>query len=227
MPRPAALAMLRRYDTPSLANALDGLIARPPNRGYTRPPVHSITPERAPMVGFAVTAEICSESPWPDRQARESAMAGLFEAIQATTPPRMVIVRDRDGEVGSGCLWGEVNSSICRALDCEGVVTDGLVRDVPAVAAIGFGYLARGVGVSHAYVRVVATGTTVTVGGAEVSPGDVIHADRHGALVIPPDVVADIPAAADEVIRREQRLIGWVRSSAFNLDDLMRRRLEH
>jgi 4-hydroxy-4-methyl-2-oxoglutarate aldolase len=219
--------MLRRYDSPTVANALDSVVSRPLNRGYTRPPLHSITPERAPMVGYAVTAEICSESPWPDKQAREHAMAGFFGAIQATAAPRVLVVMDRDGEAGSGCLWGEVNASICSALDCEGVVTDGLVRDVPAVAAMGFGYVARGVGVSHAYVRVVATGTTVTVGGAEVSPGDVIHADRHGAVVIPPGVVASVAAAADEVTRREQRLIGWVRSSAFDPGELMQRRIEH
>jgi len=224
---PPAIERLRGYDTPTLANGLDPLLRRPFTTGYTRPPVHAITPELPPMLGRAVTATIRSETPWPPRAERDEAMLELFALLHASPEPTVLVVQDLDGERGSGCLWGEVNATIAYALGCEGVVTDGLVRDIPEVAALGFRYLARGVGVSHAYVRVESAGEPVVVAGAYVATGDLVHADRHGALVIPEDAVADLPARADAVIAREQSLIGWARSPEFDHADLRRRRLDH
>jgi regulator of RNase E activity RraA len=112
-------------------------------------------------------------------------------------------------------------------MGCEGVVTDGLVRDLPDVEAVGFRYLARGIGVARSWVRIVETGVPVTVGGMHVVPGDVVYADRHGALVIPAEAVAALPAAADAVMAREQRLLDWVRSPAFVPGELAARRAQH
>jgi 4-hydroxy-4-methyl-2-oxoglutarate aldolase len=221
----AQLDALRAYDTPTLANALHGLIDRPANTGYTRPPVHSILPDLPPMVGFAVTATIRSETPFPSPEAKANAMLPLYDAVAAVDGPKIVVVHDIDG--GSGCLWGEVNSTICSAMGCEGVVTDGLVRDVPDVEDIGFRYLARGVGVARAWVAIAETGVPVTVGGASFAPGDVVHADRHGALVIPADAVATLPAAADAVLERERRMLAWVRSDEFEPGELAARRAQH
>jgi 4-hydroxy-4-methyl-2-oxoglutarate aldolase len=221
----ARLEALRAYDTPTLANALDGLVDRPATTGYTRPPVHSVLPDLPPMVGFAVTATIRSASPFPSPEAKANAMLPLYDAVAAVDRPKVVVVQDLDE--GPGCLWGEVNSTICSAMGCEGVVTDGLVRDVPDVEGIGFRYLARGVGVARAWVAIEETGVPVTVGGASFAPGDVVHADRHGALVIPADAVAALPAAADAVTERERRLLDWVRSEDFDPDQLAARRAQH
>lgn len=221
----AQLDALRTYDTPTLANALDGLVDRPANTGYTRLPVHSVLPGLPPMVGFAVTATIRSETPFSDREAKANAMLPLYDAVAAVDGPKIVVVQDLDR--GSGCLWGEVNSTICSAMGCEGVVTDGLVRDVPDVEALGFRYLARGVGVARAWVAIDETDVPVTVGGASFTPGDVVHADRHGALVIPADAVAALPAAADSVMDRERRLLDWVNSDDFDPNELAARRARH
>lgn len=222
---PAALERLRAYDTPTLANALDGLVDRPATTGYTRPPVHSVLPDLPPMVGCAVTATIRSATPFADDQARAGAMLPLYSAVAAVPGPKVLVVQDLDG--GPGCLWGEVNATICHALGCEGVVTDGLVRDLPDVEAVGFRLLARGIGVARAYVAVQDTGTRVGVGGTTVDPGDVIHADRHGALVIPATVVDALPDAADAILAREERLLAWVRSPAFDPAQIPTRRAQH
>jgi regulator of RNase E activity RraA len=221
----AGLDALRAYDTPTLANALDGLVDRPANAGYTRPPVHAVLPDLPPMTGFAVTVTIRSETPFPDADAKTKAMLPLYDAVRAVDGPKVVVVQDLDG--GSGCLWGEVNSTICAAMGCEGVVTDGLVRDLPDVEALGFRLLARGVGVARAWVSIEATGVPVTVGGAAFAPGDVVHADRHGALVVPHEAVATLPAAADALIAREQRLLDWVRSEDFDPAEIAARRAQH
>jgi regulator of RNase E activity RraA len=77
-------------------------------------------------------------------------------------------------------------------------------------------------------VRVETAGVPVTVGGLRVTPGDLIHADQHGVLLIPRKIAAELPAAADRVVATEQRLLSWVRSSGFNADELIeRRRIKH
>ena len=219
------LDALRAYDTPTLANAIEGLVDRPANTGFTRPPVHSVLPDLPPMVGVAVTLTIRSDSPFPDAEAKVNAMAPLYGAAQAIDGPKVVVVQDLDQ--GGGCLWGEVNASLCLAMGCEGVVTDGLVRDLPDVEAMGFRMLARGVGVARSWVAIQEVGVPVVVGEAAIAPGDVIHADRHGALVIPPEALAGLPAAADAIMAREDHLLTWVRSPEFDPNEIRARRAQH
>ena len=93
---------------------------------------------------------------------------------------------------------------------------------------MAFHFFARGPGVSHAYVRVESAGKPVTVGGLQVKPGDLIHADQHGVLSIPIQIAADLPAAAERVISSEQSLLTWVRSPDFDADEMIeRRRVKH
>jgi regulator of RNase E activity RraA len=221
---PDLLERLRGYDTPTLSNSLGGLTDRSKTEGFTRPPVHSIFPALPPMVGYAVTMTIRSETPHATSDPN-APMAPLYEAVARVGGPKVVVVQDLDG--GAGCLWGEVNSSICLAMGCEGVVTDGLVRDLPDVEALGFRYLARGIGVARAYVEVVETDIPVEVGGARFQPGDLVHADRHGALILPPEAVEGLPDAAEATIAKEQRMLDWVRSPEFDPAEIAARRIQH
>jgi regulator of RNase E activity RraA len=221
------LDVLRGYDTPTLANALDGLTDRPANEGFTRPPIHSLLPALPPMVGYAITATIRTETPFADTTAKARAMVPLYDLVAQAPKPSVIVVHDLDGAASGGCLWGEVNATICAALGCEGVVTDGLVRDLPDVEAVGFRYLARAVGVVRSFTQIVDVDVPVTVGGMHVGPGDVVHADRHGAIVIPTEVLDRLPASADAVMAREQRLLDWVRSPDFDPTQLAARRAQH
>jgi 4-hydroxy-4-methyl-2-oxoglutarate aldolase len=220
----SALAELRTFDTPTLANAVDTLDCRPASTGFTRPPVQCILPALPPMVGFAVTLVMCSEPPFESDGDRRDAMLPLYGAVEGTRTPQVIVVEDRDQ--GAGCLWGEVNATICRRLGAEGVVTDGLVRDLPAVEALGFRYLARGVGVARSNTRVIETNGAVEVGSVHFEPGDLVHADRHGALQIPIDLVGELLVAARQVVAREARLLDWVRSDDFRPDEIAARRAQ-
>jgi regulator of RNase E activity RraA len=219
------LARLGGFDTPTLANALDSLDLRPATTGFTRPPLHGVLPSLPPIVGFAVTVTICTEPPFADAAARRDAMLPLYAAVAAAPGPQLIVVRDSDQ--GAGCLWGEVNATICSRLGAVGVVTDGLVRDLPAVEGLGFACVARGVGVARANTRVVSTGEPVDVGGLHVEAGDLVHADRHGALQIPIEAVGDVLDAADAISAREARLLTWVGSPEFRPDELAARRARH
>ncbi len=200
------MAALRKFDSPTLSNAIETFAIRPRDEGYMSMDVRCLFPELGPMVGYATTATIRARGR-PDH----SDQTALYQHVRDVAGPRVVVVQDLDEPPGRGSLWGEVNATIMKE-----------------VRAIGFHFFARGPGVSHAYIRVESTGRPVTVGGLLVSPGDLIHADQHGVLLIPREIAGELPAAAERVIASEQSLLNWVRSSEFDADELIeRRRVKH
>jgi regulator of RNase E activity RraA len=222
IPSAETLEALRRYDSPTLSNAIETFDVRPRDAGYASMDIRCMFPDLGVMVGYAATATIRA------RVQGESAEAALWAHVRSLPAPRVVVVQDLDEPAGQGAMWGEVQSSIFKALGCVGAITDGCVRDLKEARELGFHFFARGPGVSHAYVHVTSVGESVTVGGLTVAPGDLVHADQHGVLLIPTEIAAELPAAAERVIAREQAFLRWVRSPDFDPDRLAeRRRAEH
>ena len=131
----------------------------------------------------------------------------------------MIVIQDIDENRGYGAFWGEVNSTIHKGFGCVGLITDGGVRDLPDVAE-GFQMLAAQVIPSHAYVHVVDFSRPINVAGMRVRDGDLIHADQHGAVVIPHEVADKVRGAADQVIRRERVIIEAASQPGFNIEKL-------
>ncbi len=130
------------------------------------------------------------------------------------------MVQDLDGaRAGYGSFWGEVNSALHKALGCVGGITDGSIRDLAEIAP-GFQLLARKVVPSHAFVHLVDFDCQVSVCGMVVRSGDLIHADRHGAVVVPHDIARDVAAAAQAVTVREQQFLDVVRGADFTFEKL-------
>jgi regulator of RNase E activity RraA len=75
---------------------------------------------------------------------------------------------------------------------------------------------------SHAYVHLTALDVTVDVLGMRVKPGDLVHGDRHGAVVVPPDMVEGLGHAIDLVARRERPVIDAAHRPGFNVEALRR-----
>jgi 4-hydroxy-4-methyl-2-oxoglutarate aldolase len=218
------LDALRRYDSPTLANAIETFDVRPRDEGFASMEIRCLFPELGVMVGYAATATIRARG----RGDGDSDHSPLWGLVRSLPGPRVVVVEDHDDPPGVGALWGEVQSSIYKALGCAGTVTDGCVRDLKEVREMGFHFFARGPGVSHAYVRLESIGEPVRVGGLTVRPGDLVHADQHGVLLIPGEIATELPAAADRIIEREQEFIRWVRSAEFDPDRLAEmRRVRH
>jgi hypothetical protein len=189
--------------------------------GFTTKPLVCPFPDLPPMVGYARTATIrtTSASSLSGADARAQ-RAAYYEYCGTGLGPRISIIQDLDGaNIGFGAFWGEVNSSVHKALGCLGVVTDGSIRDIPQWAP-GFQALAGSIGPSHAYVHLAGFGETVCVAGMTVSSDDLIHADQHGAVVIPANVAAKLPDAAELCGRREEPILGIARSPSFTLDKL-------
>ena len=221
LPDPKSLEALRQWDTPTICNALE--IVAPARRaiGFTRRPFVAPFPEMKPVVGFARTAMIRSREPHPrDRDSANRIRLGYYEHIAAEPLPSISVIQDIDApDTGFGAFWGEVQTHVHKGLGCVGVITDGSVRDLDAMAA-GFFVLAGSVMPSHAHVHLVEFGGTVSVGGMVVSANDIIHADRHGAVVVPPEAVAKIPEAVDLLTRREKVLIEASKQPGFSIERL-------
>ena len=218
LPDPADLEALRAFDTPTICNALE--VVAPARRaiGFTRRPLFAAFPELKPVVAFARTAIIRSREPHPRgaEDAKEMRL-GYYGHIAAEPLPSIAVIQDIDApDTGFGAFWGEVQSHVHKGLGCAGVITDGSVRDLDAMAP-EFLVLAGSIMPSHAHVHLVDYAGTVSVAGMVVSPNDIIHADRHGAVVVPPEAVKAIPAAAALLARREKVIIDASKTPGFSV----------
>jgi 4-hydroxy-4-methyl-2-oxoglutarate aldolase len=212
------IAALRKITSPTVANAIETFNVRPRNQGYMSSELRALFPELGPLVGYAVTALIRAE-PAPQDGHRASTF-GYWDFVQSIPEPRVIVVHDLDEPRGQGSQWGEVQANIHKALGCAGAITDGSVRDLDEVRALGFQFVAAHVSVSHAWVHVVDFGLPVKVGGLWVNPGDLLHADQHGVVTVPPDLAAKIPDAVAKIEATERRIIGLCQSREFSAERL-------
>lgn len=219
----ATLEALRALDTPTICNALELVAPERRTLGFTVDPLVCARPELPPIVGFARTATIRAMQPGAASGAemRKKRLA-YYEYVARGPAPSVVVIQDLDGpRRGFGAFWGEVNTAIHKGLGCLGCVTDGSIRDLDQIAP-GFQLLADRVGPSHAHVHLVDFGGQVNVAGMQVKDGDLVHADRHGAVVIPLAVADKVPGAAALLQKREAVILEAARSPGFNVEMLAR-----
>jgi regulator of RNase E activity RraA len=209
---------LRKITSPTVANAIETFNVRPRSAGFMSPDVRTLFPELGPLVGYAATALIRAE-PEP-RDGHRASLFGYWDFIRSIPAPRIIVVHDLDEPRGQGSQWGEVQANIHKALGCAGAITDGAVRDLDEVRALGFQFAASHVSVSHAYVHLVDFGLPVKVAGLWVRPGDLLHADQHGVVSIPTEIAGRIPDAVAKIDEMERRIIGLCQSAAFTADRL-------
>jgi len=216
---PAQYEALRRLDTCTVSNAIETFEVRLRNEGFADSTIHCMFPRLPCMVGNAVTAKIrCSGPPVEGHAYLER--TDWWNAILSVPPPRVVVIEDTDKSPGRGALLGEVHANILAALDCVAAVTNGAVRDLPAVESTGFCFFARNATVSHSFVHIVSVGVPVEIGGLKVRTGDLIQGDGHGVLSIPRELAAEIPAVAERIRDKERKIIGLCRAPNFSLDKL-------
>jgi 4-hydroxy-4-methyl-2-oxoglutarate aldolase len=197
--------------TPTVSNAMERVGIRADQTTYTPFDVTCRFPERPAIVGYAVTIKIRSRTPSTGQLASRQPN---WDRILSYPGPRVVVAQDLD-QPPLGAYWGEVNANIHRSLGCVGVITDGLVRDLDEVRDLGFGMWSRGVAVSHAYAHLEAFDVQVAIGDMLVNPGDVIHADKHGACVIPTNRLEDVLRGCQEVQDYEAPMLALAKSQHF------------
>jgi regulator of RNase E activity RraA len=217
----ALLEKLKSYDTPTICNALE--IVDPARRltGFTMRPLVCPFPQLPPMVGYAKTATIrTTHAHELDAKAQRAQRIAYYEYVAGEPQPGIVVIQDLDGaEAGFGAFWGEVMSAVHKGLGLLGCVTDGSIRDIDQWAP-GFQVLAGSIGPSHAHVHLADFGKEVRVAGMVVRSGDIVHADRHGAVTIPEAMAAKLPAACDLLARKEAVILEMARAPGFNVAKL-------
>ena len=213
------IEQLRRLDSCTVANAVESFEVRLRNTGFTNSSVHCIFPDFPPMAGHAATARIRTSAP-PMQGHSYYDRTDWWNHILSIPSPRIAVLEDVDAHPGLGSFVGEIHLNILRALGCVGVVTNGAVRDLFAAEALRFQMFAGNVSVSHAYAHIFDFGGPVIVGGMKVRPGDVLHGDAHGVLTVPLEIANKVPDAAEEIVRREQRVVALCRGSEFTIEKL-------
>jgi len=204
---------LRSIDTPTVCNLVEIVAPERRGSGYTIKHLHCPFPDLPPMVGYAKTVTFKAKDKVPLGEAGYmQKRLDYLDYVASMPQPAVMIMHDLDGEhAGFGAFWGEVQSNVHKALGALGVVTDGSIRDIPMIAP-GFQMLAAAIVPSHAYVHVVDFGLDVEVAGMAVKSGELIHADRHGAIVVPVDKIDAMLAAAGKLTETEARIIAAAKS---------------
>ena len=217
---PETLAVLTQWDTPTICNALEEIVPERRGHGFTTEPLVALDSDLPPVCGYARTATIRAAEPADESAAESAAKRAAYYAYVAQAPmPAIVVIQDIDPRPGIGAFWGEVQTTVHKGLGVAGAVTNGSFRDL-AESARGFNLLGGKVGPSHAHVHVVDFGAQVTVFGLTVSTNAIVHADRHGAVMIPAGAVEKIPDVVDRILRREAKILEAARAPGFDAEKL-------
>jgi 4-hydroxy-4-methyl-2-oxoglutarate aldolase len=216
---PQQLDELRKLSSPTIANAIECFNIRSRAVGFMTPDIHCMFPDLGVMVGYASTARMQARVPAAGNMTVN--MQAYYQNVLTIPAPRVAVIQDFD-ETPIGSLWGDVHASIHGALGVIGVVTSGGVRDLEGVQKMGFHFFARQILVSHAYNHLIDFGTPVEVGGMTVNPGDLILADRHGVIVIPDEIAAEVAAVGSAIDELELEIIDYCHRKDFTVDGLMK-----
>jgi regulator of RNase E activity RraA len=220
-------AALRAIRTPIIYDTIERLNLRPRSQGYLDASIRCMFPGLGAIAGYACTGRIAAELP-PTPEERVVPWREVWSYVGRSRRPSIMVVQDMDQPPARGCAWGDVAASIFTALGCTGAITNGGVRDLREVEALKFPLFASSPVVGHAYVRYVAAGTPVKLGGQVIHPGDLLHADEHGVVIIPPQVpLEDLVRQAREFMASERTVIDYCSAGQFDLDELCRQMDAH
>ena len=211
---------LASYDTPTICNAIEVAQGKRGFDGYTRGTFQAAMNGAKAMVGYARTAKIAGKHPPTEPpEVIRARRLDYFRYMSDGPRPALCVIEDIDGPDCVSAWWGEVHTVVHHGLKMSGAITNGVMRDLDDHQP-GFPVIAGSIGPSHAFVRLEELECPVEIFGMKVSPGDLVHADRHGALVIPPEILPDLHAAIDKLLETEQIIIAPAKEDGFDIDAL-------
>lgn len=212
------LTLLQQVDTPTVCNAIEVAQGKRGFDQFTRGTMLASDPQAPAMVGYARTAKVSALRPSDDPvdvvKARRMA---YYKHMAEGTRPSIAVIEDVDFPDCVGAFWGEINTTVHRGFGVKGALTNGVVRDLGDLPS-GFPVIAGSIGPSHAFVHVTEIGVPVNVFGLAVQEGDLVHADRHGALVIPADVIDHLFDAINKLMANEKLILEPARVDEFDFD---------
>ena len=215
--------ILTTVDTPTISNALDLYRGDRSAEGFTKFPVVCSNKNLKPIIGVAKTAKIkASIKSSLTSSELNNIRINYYEYMSKridTSFRNICVIEDLDWPNPVGAFWGEVNVSLHKGLKLNGTITNGLLRDLGDIDK-DYMVLASAIGPSHAYVHVVEFNTEVNLLGLKIKPNDIIHADRHGAVIIPRDALTMLPKAIQFMKDKEEIVIKASKEKDFNFEKL-------
>ena len=216
---PELLTLLRSVDTPTVCNAIEVAQGRRGFSSFTRGTMICSDSEGEAMVGFAKTAKIAAlEPPSENQDIIKKRRMSYYHYMSEVDGPVIAVIEDIDYPDCIGAYWGEINTKVHKGFGLSGALTNGVMRDLGDLAD-DFPVVAGSVGPSHGFVHVREIDTTVSFLGITVSPGDLVHADRHGAVVIPNEVIGILKDAIHKLFASERLILDPTEKKGFNFDD--------
>jgi regulator of RNase E activity RraA len=213
------LSLLRSVDTPTVCNAIEVAQGQRGFNQFTRGTMICSSTKSAPMVGFAKTAKIAALSPSTESQEIiKKRRMEYYRYMSDFNGPAVAVIEDIDYPECIGAYWGEINTKVHKGFGLTGALTNGVVRDLGDLAE-DFPVVAGSIGPSHGFVHVREIDTPVSVFGITVSPGDLVHADRHGAVVIPNEVIPILKDAVHKLFASERLILDPAEKTEFSFDD--------
>lgn len=208
--------ILRGVDTPTVCNAIEVAQGKRGFDAFTRGTMLCSAPEEPAIVGFARTAQIAAVAPpTEDPDVIRARRMAYYRHMSEGSAPRIAVVEDLDFPHCIGAYWGEINTSVHKGLGMSGALTNGVMRDLGDLPA-GFPVVAGSIGPSHGFVHVRSVGDPVSIFGMTVNDGDLIHADRHGGLVIPTDVIPTLGDAIAKLLKTERIVLDAASAPGFD-----------
>ena len=213
---PTLLDLLARVDTPTVCNAIEVIDGKRGFDRFTHGTVLVSDPGAAAIFGRARTARIRAVAPPTEAPDVIRARRMAYYRHMAGGPrPAIAVVEDADGAAAIGAYWGEVNTTIHKGFGLSGALTNGVMRDLGDMAP-GFPVIAGSIGPSHGFVHVVDIAQPVTVFGLTISDGEMVHADRHGAVVIPETHLPLLEEAIARMMATERIVLDAARAPGFD-----------
>ncbi len=213
---PLALETLKQYDSPTVCNLIELFRIRPNSAGWMSSSIRAIYPQLPPIVGYATTATFRSAFPTVEKDVYKRIIEHV-EKMQAIPVPRICVIQDLD-DPPSGAVLGEVMGRLYRRFGCAGVVTNGASRDLLQVEKLNLPVFASGLVVSHGYPHFVDIHVPVLIAGLTVRPGDILHADANGVVLIPPEIAEHVAAACADFSDAERIIMDYLESSNVTLE---------
>ena len=212
------LKLLQSVDTPTVFNAIEVVEGKRGFDRFTRGTMQSSHPEAGALVGYARTARIAALAPPTEAPEVIKVRRMDYYRHMASGPrPALAVVEDLDVPNAIGAYWGEINTTVHKGLGLCGALTNGVMRDLGDLPD-GFPVIAGSIGPSHGFVHVREIGTRVRIFGLEIDDNELVHADRHGALVIPAGYETELEAAIHKLLDTEKIVLEAARKPGFDFD---------
>lgn len=209
------LKLLAQTDTPTICNAIELAQGKRGFNAFTRGTMVPMHNSSQVAMGFARTAKIAAEAPTTLSDADNKALRmAYYEYMSEAGSPSICVIEDLD-DVPVGAFWGEVNTTVHRGFGISGTLTNGVIRDI-GMCPEDYQVIGGSIGPSHRFVHVREIGTTVNIFGMSVKEGDFVHADRHGAVVVPLDILYELDKWISKMQEIEEIVLAPARKDDFN-----------